>query len=63
VAKLVAISTPKRHMSRRERLAAEGVLILGKGRIREVLRRPLRGDPAIGAGVLRALLEERASGR
>jgi hypothetical protein len=63
VAKLVAISTPKRQMSRRERLAAEGVLILGKGRIREVLRRPLRGDPAIGAGVLRALLEERASGR
>jgi prevent-host-death family protein len=63
VAKLVAVSTPKRQMARRERLAAEGVLIPGKGRIRGVLRRPPRGNPELGAGVLRALLEERASSR
>jgi prevent-host-death family protein len=63
VAKLVAVSGSQRQMSRRQRLAAEGVLILGKGRIRGVLRRPPRGNPELGAGVLRALLEERASSR
>jgi prevent-host-death family protein len=63
VAKLVALRDTKRGTSRRERLARAGVLVLGKGRLRQVLRKPPKGSPAIGTGVLRALLEERAEGR
>ena len=62
VARLTALRTPDKAASRRERLARAGALILGTGRLRPELRRPPRG-PAVGAGVLRALLEERAEGR
>jgi prevent-host-death family protein len=63
VAKLVALSAGERSESRRERLAREGVLILGAQRLRATLRKPPRGPRGIGNEVLRALLEERAEGR
>lgn len=63
VAKLVPLEFSERRGSRRERLAKEGRLILGRGRVREELRTPPKGDPSVGASVLEALLEERAEGR
>jgi prevent-host-death family protein len=63
VAKLVAAWTSGRAESRRDHLARTGVLVLGKPRRRSLLSRPLRGKPELGEGVLRALLEERATGR
>ncbi|MBI4635004.1 MAG: type II toxin-antitoxin system prevent-host-death family antitoxin [Candidatus Rokubacteria bacterium] len=62
VAKLVGLRGAEGVASRRERLARAGLLALGTGRLRPFLRRPPRG-PAVGSGVLRALLEERAEGR
>jgi prevent-host-death family protein len=62
VARLTALHGADKAGSRRERLARAGVLILGTGRLRPELRRPPKG-PAVGAGVLRALLEERSEGR
>ena len=63
IAKLVPLGLSVRRRSRRERLAREGRLILGRGRVRQELLRPPQGDPSMGAGVLAALLEERAEGR
>ena len=60
VARLTALRGADKASSRRERLAMAGVLTLGMGRLRPELRRPSRGSIAIGNGVLRALLEERA---
>jgi len=63
VAKLVTLRGAEKPDSRRQRLARAGVLILGSGRLRASLRKPPRGPSSAGAGVLRALLEERAEGR
>jgi prevent-host-death family protein len=63
VARLTALRGADKAGSRRERLARAGVLILGKGRVRPALRKPPRGSAKVGAGVLAALLEERAEGR
>lgn len=63
VAKIVALRGAERSESRRERLARAGVLSLGTGRLRPALLKPPRGPASIGAGVLRALLDERAEGR
>ena len=63
VARLTALQGAEKSSSRRERLARAGVLTLGTGRLRPQLRRPPRGPAAVGNGVLRALLEERAEGR
>jgi prevent-host-death family protein len=63
VAKIVALRGTERSESRRERLARAGMLSLGTGRLRRALLKPPRGPTAIGAGVLRALLDERAEGR
>lgn len=62
VAKIVALRGADRADSRRERLARAGLLVLGTGRLRLILRKPPKGCPA-GTGVLRALLRERAEGR
>ena len=63
VAKIVAVRGTEGTQSRRERLARAGVLSLGTGRVRRALLKPPRGPATIGAGVLRALLDERAEGR
>ena len=63
VAKIVPLRELEQRGSRRERLAREGRLILGRGRVRPELLVPPKGDPAIGASVLEALLEERREGR
>ncbi len=63
IAKLIPVGAALSKESRRERLARQGLLILGRGKVRkELLIRP-RGDPEIGAGVLAALIEERREGR
>ena len=53
----------ERAESRRERLARAGVLQLGTGRVRASLLKPPKGSVEVGAGVLKALLEEREKGR
>jgi prevent-host-death family protein len=63
VAKLVALPAGEDPQSRRQRLARAGILILGRSRLRPSLRRPPRGPKSAGAGVLRALLQERRDGR
>lgn len=63
VAKLVALRGADRAGSRRERLARAGVLMLGAGHLRAVLRRPLKGRPDVGDAVLAALLDERSESR
>jgi len=62
VAKLVPLGGAERAQSRRVRLARAGLLMLGTGRLRSALQKPPRG-PSTGAGVLRAMLAERAEGR
>lgn len=62
VAKIVPLRGAEPPESRRERLARAGLLSLGRGRLRATLARPPRG-PRVGAGVLRALLAERAESR
>lgn len=63
VAKLVAVRRADQVGSRRERLARAGLLTLGTGRLRAVLRRPPKGRPDVGDGVLAALLDERSESR
>ena len=63
VARLVAPRGGDRAGSRRERLARAGVLVLGAGRLRDVLRRPPKGRPEVGDAVLAALLDERSESR
>jgi prevent-host-death family protein len=63
VAKLVPLPpTEEAESARRERLIRAGVILPGKGRLRRSLLKPPRG-PRASAGVLDALLEERAQGR
>jgi len=62
VAKLVALRGTAKAESRRDRRARAGLLMLGAGRLRPVLRRAPTGRP-VGAAVLRALLDERSEGR
>jgi prevent-host-death family protein len=63
IAKLVPLSAEEGRGSRRERLIREGVIVPGRGRVRASLRKPPKGPPESGAGVLRALLAERDEGR
>lgn len=49
--------------ARRQRLAKTGLLRLGAGNLRRLLRSPRAGDPQEGEGVLASLLEEREEGR
>lgn len=63
IARLVAAQGANRARSRRERLAREGVLILGSGRLPAFLRQPPKGRPEVGDAVLAALLEERSGSR
>lgn len=62
VAKLVPLPTAERRGARRARLARDGLLQLGSGRLRASLLKPPRG-PLVGRGVLQALLAERGEGR
>ena len=63
VARLVALGVADQAGSRRERLARAGALTLGTGRLRAALRQAPKGRPAVGAAVLRALLDERSESR
>ena len=63
VAKLVPIDTAQKRDDRRQRLAAGGLLKLGKSRLPKSLLVPPTGPVNIGEGVLSALLSERAEGR
>lgn len=63
VAKLVPVDAAKKRETRRQRLAAAGLLTLGKGRVPKELLEPPPGDPRVGEGVLAALLAEREEGR
>ncbi len=63
IAKLVPIDAARKRETRRQRLAAAGLLTLGKGRVPKELLKPPTGDPRVGKGVLAALLAEREEGR
>jgi prevent-host-death family protein len=63
VAKLVPIDAARKRETRRQRLAAAGLLTLGKARLPKELLSPPPGDPRVGRGVLEALLAEREEGR
>lgn len=63
VAKLVPVDARRMHETRRQRLAAAGLLTLGKGSVPKELLEPPSGDPRVGQGVLAALLAEREDGR
>jgi prevent-host-death family protein len=63
IAKLVPIDAGGKDEARRRKLAAEGLLILAKGRLPRELLEPPKGDPRQGKGVLAALLAERDEGR
>jgi prevent-host-death family protein len=62
IAKLVPIDSRKGD-TRRQRLAAAGLLTLGRGRLPKEILEPPTGDPRVGEGVLTALLAEREEGR
>lgn len=59
IARLVPLEDGERRQTRRDRLVRAGVLRPGRGQLRKGLQRPPQGA-ATGAGVLKALLEERA---
>jgi prevent-host-death family protein len=63
VAKLVPMDARRMQETRRLRLAAAGLLVLGKGAMPKELLDPPSGDPRAGRGVLAALLAEREAGR
>lgn len=63
VAKIVPLLVSEERLARLQRLAKEGKIILGRGKLDPSLLIPPKGDPSIGAGVLAALLEERREGR
>ena len=63
VAKLVPIDATQKRDDRRRRLAAGGLLKLGKRRMPKSLLVPPKGPVDIGADVLSALLSERDEGR
>ncbi len=62
VARIVPLPSASERNGRRERLAKEGLLHLGNGRVRDLLRNPPEGEQ-IGQGVLDALIAEREEGR
>lgn len=62
IARLVRLEQAELRGARRELLAKAGVLRLGTGRVRSLLRTPPRG-PLEGKSVLAELLAERAEGR
>ena len=63
VAKLVPIDAAQKRDERRQRLAAGGLLKLGRRRMPKSLLVPPKGPANIGEAVLSALLSERAEGR
>ena len=63
VAKLVPLDGKQKAASEREQLIREGLLIPGRGKVRDELLIPPKGDPTVGRSVLDALLEERRTGR
>ncbi len=63
VAKLVPIDATQKRDDRRRRLAAGGLLKLGKRRMPKSLLVPPKGPANIGQDVLSALLSERDQGR
>jgi prevent-host-death family protein len=63
VARLCPLSDAKCPSGRRQRLAAAGLLRLGRGRIRAELRVSPRGDRRAGSMALSALLAEREESR
>ncbi len=52
IAKIVPLEDKQRREGRRERLARQGLLILGRGKVKPSLLIPPKGDPSIGAEVL-----------
>ena len=62
IAKLVPLESASNSSKRRERLAEQGLLCLGKGKVRSLLRSPPEGE-AVGESILAALLSERDEGR
>lgn len=60
IARLVPLEDGERRQTRRDRLVRAGVLRPGRGQLRKGLQCPPQGA-ATGAGVLEALLEERAN--
>ncbi len=63
LAMLVPIDSSRRRNARCQRLAAGGLLRLGKRRMPKSLLVPPKGPQNIGKGVLSALLSERDEGR
>jgi prevent-host-death family protein len=63
IARLVPLEGRVEEDARIERLVREGVLSPGSGRFPEALLTTPPGDPALGAAVLAALIEERREGR
>jgi prevent-host-death family protein len=63
IAKLVPIDAGGKDEARIQKLVAEGLLTLPKGRLPRELLEPLKGDLRQGKGVLAALLAERDEGR
>jgi prevent-host-death family protein len=63
IAKLVPIDAARKRDTRRQRLAAAGLLTLGKGQVPKELLEPPTGDPRVGKSVLEALLAERDESR
>jgi prevent-host-death family protein len=61
IARLVPLDDAQRKSTRRLRLARAGLLKPGRGRLPKALQAPPSG-PAVGAGVLEALLAERGDG-
>ena len=62
VAKLVPLKGAPKSGLRREKLAQQGLLHPGRGKVRRLLRRPPKGA-AVGESVISALLSERSEGR
>jgi prevent-host-death family protein len=58
VARLVPLEPAERRATRRDRLGREGVVKLGRGRVRKELETAPAGEP-VGGDVLAALIEER----
>ncbi len=62
IARLVPLDSKRKRSRRRQIMAREGLLRLGKGKVRSLLRSPPEGA-AVGESILSALLSEREEGR
>lgn len=62
IARLAPLKGGRGGDSRRDKLAKEGLLHKGRGRVRRSLRSPPQGA-AVGESILEALLSERDEGR